>query len=522
MFGESYVDGDASKEAHAGSHRNPARSTPSAPLASASAGDGAPPPPHTRSVKEIIKTLDEEQDLSGPKGGCCSRLFIPFLTVAMIVIVFTAIVYTNGTGSDVEAVPRVALVVLDGFSGAAFHALMQSGVHLPNIASMLHVQQGLWAECATTSQSSCARAVVVENDTSGEVHVCAAAAMTSIFSGVPPRGHGVLNGSIEGMSMYATTSKTYPSLAKRVKDARRTVAVMGTSRVINSLSFSAGSCSRPGVLDMECAASQADLLRTSVDEYSGNVQLDCLAGSSCNINTRKTKSPTDPQKCSDGHVEMQFTRQLNSIFGGLAYATPTQKTAAQNSVADNLDDSLFIFHFDALAVRASSAFLPNFQYNASSAEYVAQAYLLDAQVGQVLSYVRDRAWSQKENWLVLGISDHGGSGKSFGTPISFSTADTAVAFFMATYTANTKQHVTLAPLQRPTTQLDVVPTVLTWLNVAPYDTTTNAVISGTNTTPADAVVERHVAERKSLDGIVQGICSPGASPKDCTAAPVPA
>nr|CAJ2468987.1 unnamed protein product [Leishmania braziliensis] len=514
MFGESYLDDGASRAVQAGSRKSTPIELRATNPAGAVPGGTERHQQHLRSVKEIIKTLDEEHEISGPKGGCCSRIVVPLLTACMIIAIFTAIVYTNGTGSNVGASPRVAVIVLEGFSGTVFHALMQSGVHIPNIAHLLSSPSGVWAECSTSVQSSCARAVVVENDTSGEAYVSAAAAMTSLFSGMPPRAHQVYNRSLEGMSAYATTSKMYPSIAKRVKDAGMKVSVVGTSHVINSLSFVSGSCSQPGVLDMECAASQAELLRLSIDEYSGNVQLDCLAPSSCNMDTRKMSSPTNPQNCSGGQAEAQFTRQLNSIFGGLAYSTPTQGTATQNTVADNLDDSLFVFHFDALAVRAASAYLPEFQYSASSKEYVAQVYLLDALVGQVISYVRDRSRSQKENWLILGVSNHGGSGKRYDTPLSLSPENT-IAFFMATYTSNAKRSVTLAPLQRPVTQLDVLPTVLTWLNVAPYDVETNAVIAGTNTTAASPAVMAHVAERIHLEGVVQGICSPGTSLKDC-------
>jgi hypothetical protein len=523
MFGDSYKNDGTIADTADGSHKRvvsaaksavPHAASPSAAAGgSADTAAGQPQAPHT--VKDIIKALDEEQDVSGPKGGCCSRIFVPFLVAAMIIVVFGAIIYTNGSGSDVEAVPRVAVIVMEGFSGTIFHSLMQSGVHLPNIAAMLSSQKGIWAECATAAQSSCARAVVVENDTTGEVYISAAAAMTSIFSGVQPRTHRVLNGTLQGMSTYATTSKTYPSFTKRIRNAGKKVAVMASAHVLNSLNVATGGCSEPGVLDMECGTSQADILSSGIDEFSGNIHLDCLASSTCNANHRIVKTATDPQKCSDGHTEAQFTRQLNSIFGGLAYTSPTQENAVQNSIADNLDDSLFVFHWNALAVRAASPYLPEFQYNASSQEYIGQAYLLDAMVGQVISYVRDRARSQKENWLVIGLADHGGSAKSFSTPVSLATSEDAIAFFMATYTSNTKGYITLAPLERPVTQVDVLPTVLTWLNVAPYDDETNEVMKGKNTTVASAKVEAQVEERKTLEGLVQGICGNGMTLIDC-------
>lgn len=522
MFGDTYKNDGTTGDAPEGSQKRavnavktaavPHAASPTAVVSADAAGQ--PQAPHT--VKDIIKALDEEQDVSGPKGGCCSRIFVPFVVAAIIIFIFGAIVYTNGSGSDVEAAPRVAVIVMEGFSGTIFHSLMQSGVHLPNIAAMLSGQKGVWAQCATAAQSSCARAVVVENDTTGEVYISAAAAMTSVFSGVLPRVHRVTNGTLQGMSTYATTSKTYPSFAKRVRDAGKKVAVIASSHVLNSLNVATGSCSEPGVLDMECGSTQADVLSSGIDEFSGNIHLDCLASSTCNANSRIVKTATDPQQCTDGHTEAQFTRQLNSLFGGLAYTSLQQENAVQNTVADSLDDALMVFHWNALAVRAASPYLPDFRYNASSQAYVAQAYMLDAMVGQVISYVRDRARSQKENWLVIGLADHGGNAKSFSNPVSVATSEDAIAFFMATYTSNTKGYITLAQLKQPVTQVDVLPTVLTWLNVAPFDDETTTVVEGKNKTVASAKVEAQVAERKLLEGSVQGICGSGMSLTDCT------
>lgn len=526
MFGEEQTNagnpssGILARPSPAAAKSKPYRSTsPSSKAAihrTAVESPAAPAPTNQpKSVKDIIKALDEEQDVAGPKGSCCSRMFVPFLTVGLIVIVFIAIVFTNGTSTDVQATPRVALIIMDGFSGPVFHSLMQSGIHLPNIANMLSTRGGIWASCIDATASSCARSVVVEDDANGTVYVNAAASMASILSGVSPHSHKISTDALESMSIYANTSKTYPSLAKRVVDAGGRVTVIGTSHILNSLNSSTGSCSQPGVLDMECGGTKEEVLQNGMDSFTGSIHLDCLATSSCNINTRKTKTPTNPQTCTDGNAETQFHRQLASIFGGLAYATPEQTSASSNAIADELDDTLFVFHFDALAVRASSAALPNFSYSASSAQYVAQAYILDALVGQVLSYVRDRARSQKENWLVLGLSDHGGSKKEYGGSAS-STVDSAISFFMATYTTNTKGYISLSSLNQPISQLDVLPTVLTWLDVAPFDNMTTMAVKGTNTTVLSEEVVKQVAQRAVFEGQVQGICSSGTALVDCT------
>lgn len=463
-------------------------------------------PGHMKSVEEIINELDAEQEVGGPKGGCCSRVFVPFLAIGLAFVIFVAAVMTSGSGVDMPSTPRVAVVVMEGFKGTIFTQMVQSGLHLPNIEYMLTRQGGVYAACPTVSDSRCARAVTVEDDVTGDVYVYSGSSIASILSGVSPRLHMVRNDTLSAYRQYTTTAKTYPSIAKRVVDAGRRVTVMGSSHLLNAFASSTGRCTEPGVLDMECPATD---VQEGFDPYNS---LQCLQSSSCNAQSRQITLPTDPTRCSDGDAERLFTRQINEIFGALELTSPEQKSAVQNNVADSLDESLMIFHFDALAVRADSASLPDFRYDSTSREYHAQAFLLDALVGQVLAYVKDRARTQKENWLVIGVSDHGGKGKTFGT---FSDDDDVIPFFLATYTSNAQSYVKLSELAKPTSQLDVLPTVLRWLNIAPFDDATMEVVAATNTTPAPPEVEAQAVAQRQFEGKVQGICSAGTVPLDC-------
>lgn len=479
-------------------------------------GAGAPGSVRVKSVAQIVAELDADRYISGPKGGCCSRVFVPFFVVLLLVVVLLATVWGSGTSDVGVAVPRVALFIVEGFTGPAFQALVQSEQHLPNIASLMGGRGGVHAHCPDAASPTCARSVVVEDETVGSVRVFSGSSMASILTGVSPRLHGVRNDTLGAYAEFATTSNTYPSLAKRVTDANGLVTVIGTSHLLNSLGAADGRCSRPGVLDMECAASREAVLLDAFDAVSpGMGLLECLASSTCNAHIRKIRSPTNASAYSDGHGEVQFMHQLKEIFGGLELSKPSQKSATQNVIADNVEDSLFIFHFDSLAVRTDSADLPEFQYSASSPSYVAEAYLIDAMIGQAIAFIKDRANTQKENWLVVGLADHGGQGKSFATTSSSTlNAHQAIAFFMSTFTTNAKGYVRLKPLATAVSQLDVVPTVLRWLNLAPFDDATQRAVEDANEAYSDAV-EEQLAVRRVFEGQVRGICSSGLIPVDC-------
>lgn len=476
--------------------------------------DSGPPGGHQlKSVAEIIQELDAEQHVSGPKGGCCSRVFIPFVVAGLLLILFMATVWTAGNGVDVEASPRAAIIILEGFKGTIFEELLADEVHLPNIAAMMSRRGGVHANCPDPAASSCARTVLVENDVTGGVYTASGSSIASILSGVTPRRHKVLSDTRESYADYATTSKTYPSIARRVMEVGKTVTVLGTAHLINSFGPNTGRCTEPGVLDIECITSREKALADMSDPLSPSTSLECLASSTCNIATRRMKLSTNPLHYSEGIGELQFTHQLREVFGGLTITQPDQSHSVQNIVADAVQDSLFIFHFDALAVRAQSGALPACTYSADSKPYVAQAYLLDALVGQIVAFLRDRALTQKENWLVVGVSDHGGLEKSFDQPRDAPESQ-VVPFFLSTYTANARGFVSLQPLVSPVSVLDVLPTVLRWLNVAPYDELTQQVLDGVNATPVSGV-EASLGEREMFEGQVQGVCSSGIAPKDC-------
>ena len=100
--------------------------------------------------------------------------------------------------------------------------------------------------------------------------------------------------------------------------------------------------------------------------------------------------------------------------------------------------------------------------------------------------IRARAVNSRENWLLVGVSDHGGLGKSFGSnPMD----DPLVSLFASTFSMH-GAGTALQPFTYPTTQFDVAPTVLKWLGVS-YNAS-------------------------GYDGVPQGICSDGKFPANCS------
>lgn len=591
------------------------------------------------------------------RSSFCSLLvLIPFLVLLMVGILFFWVAFSSGTAKVEELSPRAVVFLLEGFSGEIFNSMMEeeNGLHLPNIRRLMTHRGGVWAACPTVSDSRCARAVSVEDvvhppssssssvlsknengesvsvSVSGEqvnvFSVYSATSVASILSGVPPHRHKVRNNSIAAIRQYAETSKVFPSFVKLAKDADMSVTVFGTSYLLNSLGETF-SCSKPGVLDMECVTAMGEEGNTSPIPEA--ISLECMGSSSCNANVRRLHYPTDVKEMSNGVSDERYRQIIRDIFAASTgtitssstpasvlreppsptYATSARErhqaslfshaerlfvpgnttsrtsfaTTAGTTSTSSTPSQLYVIHFDALAKRAESPFLPGFSYALSSAEYRAQAFLIDAVIGETLAYVQERSEKEFENWLVVGMSDHGGNGKSVNEKLQWSNATTAdkdemdsemdsnfpfydyvtpgydesrllalqrasvVPFFMGTFTANSfeKSYITLKPLERPTSQLDVFPTILRWLNVAPFDDETETawvkqLSEGTTDVATNSLsfsssaaagsgsglgsprpvknddpLSEKLTWRSWYEGKVQGICSSGVSPQDC-------
>jgi hypothetical protein len=344
--------------------------------------------------------------------------------------------------------PKVLLFVVEGMKGTVFENLMNEQNLLPNIRTLLvdGGGSGRYARCLSLQDSGCAQA---QSGTAlGSPYTFQSGpGIASIFSGVDANKHTVYNDSYAAYQQYFVTSKQYPSFLTTAMNAGLQTAVIGSSHVLTSISFG-GTCSDYGVLDFECAPMTASM---------------CLASSSCNANRRSIVIPSND-------------------FSG------TEENFISSTLVPLLTDlgaDIVVLHVGKLARMAADPNYPEWDFSESSMPFAAEAYLFDAIVGQVAAVAKTRAISLKENWLIMGVSDHGGVAKAFGT----TTPDDQLVTLFTSVIANTEKPLVMKPYTVPTTQFDVAPTVLTWLGV-PF-------------------------ANNSFDGVVQGICSDGKFPINC-------
>lgn len=524
------------------------------------------------------------------------RFVVPALCVALFIVMFAWVGVTSGSPArELPTKPRVAVLLFEHFSATAFTELMETE-GLPNLRRLLLGNRGsVWATCPDVEDSHCAQAVTVEVTEGGSssngdqfFQTYVASSIASILSGVQPSRHGVSNNSLSSILNYASTSQDYPSFASLVKRSGSSssgsssssdsgsssagnggVSVLGTSFLLNSLGESYG-CTAPGVLDAECPEGFPQ-------EGGGFDQpLECWMSSSCNTDVRRIHLPMDVRDRNRVVAQEQYSHLVDDLFSVTGSGTAGGGSAAAAVGGVSSTSSLYVFHFDSGSLEPSTANTVERQQ-----QYRAQAYLIDALVGQIIHHVARRSAAQHENWLILGTAAHGGTagaaGESKMDSASSSTAPAevvvtpntnnnhgntgdiveesgetwssllhsiSVPFFMSTlcYSSSGQQPAAgglgaapaptsfpLRALQQPTTLLDVFPTILRWLNVPPYDDVTSEAweqrsssssssssAAGSLTPAAAAQLEVNLKKREKYFGMVQGICSSGVSPKDCT------
>ena len=369
--------------------------------------------------------------------------FIPIFSGLLALLILILVPATSGTGGAAGN-PKVLLFVMEGMKGTAFDNLMNEQNLLPNIKNL--VLKGQYARCLSPQDSGCAQSQ------SGPAlgppfSFQSGPGLASILSGVDAVKHKVYNDSYNAYQQYFSTSKTYPSFLTTALNAGLRTSVIGETHLVTSIS-SSGTCTDFGILDFECSFDVATM---------------CLATSSCNANDRRMVIPS------------------NDFIG-------TEENSITNILVPLLTDlgsDIVVVHTGKLARLAANAAYPDWYFSEGSLPYAAEAYLLDTIVGQAASLIGVRAFGLKENWLIMGVSDHGGLGKTFGynTP-----DDQLVTLFSSAVTSYGS--IKMSPFTSPTTQFDVAPTILRWLGV-PF-------------------------AANQFDGVVQGICSDGKYPQNCT------
>ena len=328
------------------------------------------------------------------------------LAAGATLLILLLIVGGSGASAPSGARGKALVLLIGGVDATAFENLAIRGNRAPNLRELLE-GGGQHAVCLNSDDPMCCRAADEPRTLGGAWKWDAAPGLLSALTGVSPSKHRVSNNSRAAMERYVPAAATYPTALKQLKEAGKTVAVVGSSSLLTAVG-DGGACSGLGVLDYECGDSM--------------LQRRCLETSACFATTRVSLSSTPT-----GTQEFDAVRDAARFIEGNA--------------------DVVVVHLNRPNLAAAAA-------GWQSDEYSAQLYMTDSVVGQILDLLRRRVGgSSQENWLVLGVSDHGGPAP---------TSD-LVAFFAASLGQSGAYRLRIP--QIPVRQVDLAPTLLTWFGL---------------------------------------------------------
>ena len=387
---------------------------------------------------------------------------LPYIVGSCLLAVIVLVLIGSGGKTSVTS-PKALLFVVSGLKATEFMDAVVTGPFGPNMKAI--AQSGSYAACLHADDERCCR--TQDGPRIGAFNRFEAApGIASILTGVNADKHRVNNDSADAMSHFTETSKQFPSVLRLAKLKGFTTAVVGARNMLSTLGDT-GRCSFVGVVDFECGADTAAR---------------CLGRSTCNVDMRVPLPPafsigdTAPV---DGAAR-EYTR-VSPLVPSESSRISELANEALGFVAAGTD--LIVVHIDALDLASTNAAAGG-DYSATSKLTMGALYMVDSVIGQITAIVNSRVAQSRENWLVLGVADHGGFKSTSGATMD---EDELVAFFGTTYTLAGALRLQ-APLP-PVRQYDVAPTVLKWLGI-----------------PAPA----------GLDGTAQMLCSNGVDALNCS------
>jgi predicted AlkP superfamily pyrophosphatase or phosphodiesterase len=118
-----------------------------------------------------------------------------------------------------------------------------------------------------------------------------------------------------------------------------------------------------------------------------------------------TWNPMGTTENTGGYV---FNHGLNLSIDAGTHGQGLITAAAKIQLLDPELDVLFLHYDEPDATGHSSGFSPN------NPQYMNSIQQVDAEIGQVVAALKARATYQQEDWLILGTTDHGGTGTGHG------------------------------------------------------------------------------------------------------------
>lgn len=385
-----------------------------------------------------------KQDKAAGQSAAAQYFTLICSLVAVVLLLF-AIIAGSGGAASAEARPKAVVFIVEGLQGTVFEEIGVNGFRAPNMRKV--IASGAHAACFGPSDTRCCRTQAGRR--LGAPYTWQSApGLASILTGVDAAKHQVFNSSFDAMIRFSSTSQQAPTFLKVAVGSGLKTAAVGSNSLLTTIGVGAA-CSAYGILDFECGPEAINR---------------CMRSTSCNLIER-----------------------LPLLNSGASNKDAIKEivTDVERALTEGAD--LTVVHLTRVNAAAVNA--PGGAFSATSAPYAAQLYLADAVFGQVMAMIERRSAQLHENWLVLGTSDHGGHGRTFGTEFN---VDELVPLFAHVHTP--AGHMPLRAPVPPVRQMDVAPTVLEWFGLLDSSTAAN------------------------LDGRVQFICGTGAAGGNCTSA----
>lgn len=308
---------------------------------------------------------------------------------------------------------RALILGIDGARGDVLHDLVWKRAQAPALQALM--SRGAWARCPDAGSRECARAHPGPRHAPGSTWVTAPG-WASVLSGVDSPRHEVNDNTPASLGAWTRSAREFPSFLLRARQAGLATAAGGVGAFLSSPD---GRGVYPGVLDWECTDAARDPQATA------------RWTESCNLTQRLALDSRDPER-----DEKLVAWLLERIAGDAAVVM---------GVLDQVDEAGHRSGF-------------------GSSRYRKALRAADAQVGRLVADL-DRGVDERcEAWLVIVTADHGGHRRLLlgGSHDRRAGPDDAIPFTLALLGA---PHA--VPLVAPVTQMDVNPTVLSWLGLEP-------------------------------------------------------
>lgn len=412
------------------------------------------------------KAASPTSDAAPASAAAPDRGYLLVAFIASCILAAIVLVLLGSGGKEMTNQPKAILFVISGLQGAEFTDAVVEGPYGPNIKRI--ITAGAYAACTHNTDGRCCR--TQDGPRFGpDFKFTSAPGIASILTGVNSNKHRVNNNSLSAVGNFRETSQQYPTILKLAKAAGRTTAVIGSKNLLSGMGAD-GRCSNVGVADIECGDDAARR---------------CLARGSCNADIRVSLQPDTAVSELAGAMEkdaFEYSRAVDAFpsDSGRIFEMTNNVISFINAATD-----LIVVHINALET-ASEDKANGGDYSVDSKTAMSALYYIDSVIGQVAAIIESRVSQSRENWMLMGVSDHGGYKSQSGTTAD---EDELVAFFGTAFTQGGQ--LALREPFPPVRQYDVAPTLLKWLAVA---------------SPATG----------GFDGTVQMVCSDGAVPANCT------